>query len=194
MFLPYHYQKLLRDNIHSAYHRIHNDAFLPCAVFHVAPYVYRVRLQLPHTRQRPPTNCCLKETIHNRKNPRIPNDTVHSQSHSLRSILLYAKNMNISNLFHGRVYLFAICLQKSRKPPGISGFLLEKSHSLLSIPAPAAGFPLRWPDAPPLKTRCVPVQRRNCGSGCNPPSPRSPRCRGRNIRRSQSRRPHTPAP
>ena len=85
MFLPYHYQKLLRDNIHSAYHRIHNDAFLPCVVFHVAPYVYRVRLQLPHTRQRPPTNCCLKETIHNRKNPRIPNDTVHSQSCSLRS-------------------------------------------------------------------------------------------------------------
>ncbi len=74
-------------------------------------------------------------------------------------VLLYAKNMNISNLFHGRVYLFAICLQKSRKPPEIGGFLLEKSHSLLSIPAPAGGFPLRWPAAPPPKSRSVPAQR-----------------------------------
>lgn len=60
---------------------------------------------------------------------------------------------------------------------------------------PQQVFPLRWPDAPPLKTRCVPVPKKKLWVfGCNPPSPRSPRCRGRNIHRSQPQatcfRPH----
>lgn len=115
-----------------------------------------------------------------------------ARSMSIQS-LLYVKYMNNSNLFLWASPSFLPLCAKSGEKPAVSRQFFRIKRFFF-IPAPAGDFPMRWPAALPLKSRSVPVQKRNSEPDRSPPCPRTPHSRGRNTRRSQSRRQRVPVP